>query len=309
MAQRQEQEAVTSPASTPQSEPAKAKSKGGKKFLIIGCIILALLTCAIAASIATYIYLRSRKSEDTTTQDQTDEDQEEDEEDEEDEDEEDDTLKTSEVVEIDDTWSLYTNYQFGFSIKIPSDFYHYDGGCKWSTADGDHSYRPDPAYVPTAIFHDWDNKVAYISCEYYYELSGETTEGSKSYYSNCTKVLNSLEKLKDETSDYWYGWKFVVETVNNDTELEQFIEDRYGEGCELGDKTPTDQAGVYDVELGGEFGLIDAPGICNVNYNTEIKYYPAENIVVAWDTGQAYTFCDEEYTCYDDEMIESFRFE
>lgn len=314
--EQQKGEEVTAPtASAPQTSLSKTKSKGAKKFQIIGCILVTLLTCAIVTFIGAYLYLRSRKKEDTTsdttTEDQADTDVEQDQDQDQDDegDGPDDILESSEVVETDDTWSLYKNYQFGFSIKIPNDFYSYNGGCKWSADSGDHSYRPDPAYIPTAIFHDWDNKVVYISGEYNYELSGETTEESRTYYANCTKVFNSLEKLKDETSNYWYGWKLEVKTIGNDTELASFIADRYGSGCELGDKTLTDQEGVYDVELGGEFGFGDDPETCNVNYNIVMKYYPAGETVVVWDTGQAYTFCDHEYTCYDDEMMESFRFE
>jgi hypothetical protein len=60
--------------------------------------------------------------------------------------------------------------------------------------------------------------------------------------------------------------------------------------------------------------LGDGKGIeqtqCLLNFGTVVKYYPADNKVIAWNTGQAFTFPgDVDYSVtYDQEMVDSFAF-
>lgn len=209
------------------------------------------------------------------------------------------------VSSIDQTWDLYTNNKYGFSIKVPKETYHSFGSmCSWK---GD-SYRPAGGTVPVEIFEDGDT---YISTEYFYELTGATTtEGGTHNFSGCNKVINSIIILNDEKYFQQQGWKIINKTIKSDTELESFIQERYGSGCKLGSKNPSTQEGVFDITVQGD-GKDIAETACPLNYVTVLKYYPAKNKAVSWDLGQAATFYESAHftNVYDQEMVASFRFE
>jgi hypothetical protein len=218
----------------------------------------------------------------------------------------------SKLESIDETWDIYYNCALGFSIAVPKEVKLYYGSCEWSEDEG--SYRPKDAMVPTEVFEDNDSGIVYLGHEYYYELAGETVSEGVHYYSECNKVDNTLNRVSDEylgldRGQYQQAWKFVVETISDDAELDAFIKERYGDACGLGVKTLSgDQEGAYDVGISGEW-----PD-CPINYGTVVKYHPTQNRLVAWDTGQAYTFYkvlgtgEETDIIYDSQIIDSFLF-
>jgi hypothetical protein len=213
----------------------------------------------------------------------------------------------SEITSLDETWNLYTSNGQGFSIKFPKTMASYGGSCTWNEEQG--SYRPQNAIVPVKIFEDSD--AVYIAPEYYYELAGERIEDHKSYYDECNQVANSLELLRDPENLYAsiQMWKLVAKEIHDDAELEGFLKDRYGSGCSLGEKEPTGQDGVYRVRILGD-GKDLGKTQCPLNYGTVVKYYPAGNKVVVWDTGQAATFLADvnHGGSHDGEMVDSFSF-
>ena len=219
--------------------------------------------------------------------------------------------KISEIKPLDETWNTYINHELGFSIKVPKEMMHYDGSCKW--VEKEHSYRPKAAPVSVQVFEDIDNNIVYISSEYFYELAGKIEEVSGNRFTKCNKIINSLELLKKGSGGS--NWEIVMRKVANDSELEQFIKERYGAGCGLGKKVPTEgaikQEGVYSVgiDTGGARDIDEAMEIgCVVNYITVLKYFPARNRVISWDMGQAFTFSGLKDVVYDSEMFNSFRF-
>lgn len=205
------------------------------------------------------------------------------------------------ITMLDETWFKYTNYELGFSINFPRTKTHWRGSCVWIEEDGDHSYRPRYAHVPVKIFED--GNTVYITSEYQHELSGETREtsadgGTRIFFSKCESVLNSLELLHDPEY-YQESWDIVVREIYDDQELDAFLEDRYGPGCGLGEKLMSEQDGVYDVRVA-----------CQLGGGIVVKYYPEGNQVIAWNTGQAYTFSADVSNSVnrDQEMVDSFRF-
>jgi hypothetical protein len=72
----------------------------------------------------------------------------------------------SQIISVDEAWYQYTNYQLGFSFRFPRTALSPYGSCKWTEANGDHSYRPEPLYVPVKVFEDGDT--TYIAGEYYH---------------------------------------------------------------------------------------------------------------------------------------------
>jgi hypothetical protein len=212
----------------------------------------------------------------------------------------------SAVTPVDNVWDLYTNYDHGFSIKIPRQFYHgYGAECSW---DGE-SFRPAGGLVSSAVFDGPDR--IYISSQYFYHLSGETVQDYVYKFSQCDQITNSLAALQNNQYFEQQKWIFVWrDDIAGNADLEEFLQDRYGSGCSLGAQNPTDQPGVFDIKIQGD-GLDLGSTLCPLNYATVVRYYPAEQKVVAWDLGQAVTFtADADWlNAYDQEMVDSFRFE
>jgi len=214
----------------------------------------------------------------------------------------------SEIVSLDETWNQYTNHQLGFSIKVPKTMVSFLGSCKWNEENGDHSYRPESAFVPVKIFEDAGS--VYIVAEYYHKLAGETTDdsGGGHFFAECNKVTNSLALLQDP-DEFHEMWEFVVRDIQNDEELDAFIKSRYGSSCSLGEKTASAQDGVYDVSILGDGKDLEQTQ-CPLNYWAILKYDPQIGKVIAWNPGQAYTFAAAlDYSVVNDqEMIDSFWF-
>lgn len=214
----------------------------------------------------------------------------------------------STTVSLDETWNQYTNPRLGFSLKVPKIVYHSYGACNWTTANGDHSYRPQVSAVPVKIFEDGDD--IFISTEFYYELTDKTQEGGRSFFNDCQRAENSTTLLKDPGNFMEQKWRIVVQEVADEAALEDFLQERYGAGCRLGSQKPTDQEGVYDVVVEGD-GKDISETACPVNFRYVVKYSPEKGKVIAWDLGQAVTFWAD-YAMdqsYDEAMVQSFRFE
>ena len=210
----------------------------------------------------------------------------------------------SSIVSLNNTWNLYTNYNLGFKIKVPKTMYHNRSSCEWI----DNSYRPKGGIVPVSVFEN-DNNV-YISSQYFSYLSGANQINNVYTFSSCTRIFNSVENLNNsEYSALQNVWHFVARTVNNDFELENFIKEKYGSACRLGDKEPTNQAGVYNVRVLSD-GNDSSTSECFMNFIYFIKYHPENNIAISWDIGQSYSFfADDKFNnSYDQVMLESFEF-
>lgn len=104
-------------------------------------------------------------------------------------------------------------------------------------------------------------------------------------------------------------WAMLVKTVNNDQELEQFIKDRYGKDCNLGEKQQSSLPGTFDVQV--DAGNREPGEGCFLNWILFIKYSPEQHKVAAWDIGQDVNFAtnaDGTFVSYDFEMANSFKF-
>jgi len=215
-----------------------------------------------------------------------------------------------------EVWETYTNTELGFSIKYPQMVY------------GTYGCSPNkPFYVPLKVFEDNKNGIVYITEEYYYD---DWDIKSQSNTGPCKKITYSLESLQNEEKNATFsdgshypgwkpflGWKILTNNVKNNIELNKFIKDTYGSGCFVEKKNPwKSQEGVYKIEIKGEDwdkGADLGTTTCPINYKYEVLYIPEKNKLVSVGLGQECGFTtnltSESYKCYDDKMINGFRFE
>lgn len=206
-----------------------------------------------------------------------------------------DGVQNSENVDSTATSSdmyLYTNEKYGFSLQVPKQVSNVGIDCGEKT-------------LPTKVF-DIEGGI-YISSEYFFQYNPKTN--------TCDKTDNSIESMSEPEKIYVPNWKFVVKEINSDIELENFLKERYGNGCIVGEQKLTTQNGVFDVFIQAD-GKDPAETECFVNYVTAIKYYPEKHKVVSWNLGQEPTFWKYDPVntvpgldpSYDADMLSSFRF-
>lgn len=211
-----------------------------------------------------------------------------------------------ELLGIDSNFNRYINYDLGFQIDIPRAAYYNMGSCAYTSANGDHSYRPVEAAVPTKVIVE--EGAAYITSEYFYRLTGETEANNKSYYSGCEKVLTTVAELKNENTFETSYWKIDIKNVNTDTALDAAIKQAYGSGCAIGAKTATADTGTVSVAISGDGLDLDITK-CPINYMTALFYNESKGKFAYWNLGQASSFYLQGMTDgYDAGMKNSFKF-
>ena len=223
--------------------------------------------------------------------------------------------KEETVIAPEEKWKTYTSNALGFSIKYPEMVY------------GVYKCSPQkPFYVPLKIFEDEENGIVYLTQEYYYSDWDSKLQNNTG---SCKKIINSLESLNEQkaivvdvngkvslNSNPFLTRVFVIKNIKNDIELDEFIKDNYGSGCFVNSKKPLGENGVYEIEIKGEdWGKADLGATnCPRNYTYKILYAPEKNKLMSVNLGQECGFgtqyiSEESYKCYDEEMIDSFKFE
>jgi len=219
----------------------------------------------------------------------------------------------STLVSKNDTWNVYTNERFGFTINVPKSYYAWDGACKEENG----FYNVTEAEVPVVVFEDYEGVLfdrAYHAQTYANKYVADKSDlyGGSIVFNNCKIIPTNFDNLNTEVN--W--WKFVFSDVKSDQDLEQFIKIYYGSSCSIGEKKlSAQQSGVYDITIAGD-GLDLGETNCPVNYVYKIKYYPAQNKIMSVKLGQEAKYFatdvdninNTDLISYDDDMIDSFRF-
>ena len=111
------------------------------------------------------------------------------------------------------------------------------------------------------------------------------------------------------------GWAILIRSIKDEGELDKFIKEIYGSGCSAGNKQPWEQQdGVYEISVSAD-GTTLGDTTCPIDWMNRIKvlYAPEKNKLMSVILGQECTFSTNPYSkpyqCYDEEMINSFRFE
>ena len=202
---------------------------------------------------------------------------------------------------IDKEWKKYSNSQLGFSINFPIKSSHYGGACSYSTENGDHSYRLSSAEVENVVIEDKDS--IYLAAKTLFQLEGETKEDFRSFFASCEQKETTLAQLQKERRT----WNILVKTVNDEEGVESFIKARFGDGCQLGEKTETTQPGVFDVKVKGD-GKDISETACPINYMFVIRYAPQKQKIFSWDLGQSINFSSQDgKSSYDQDIVKSFQ--
>lgn len=204
-------------------------------------------------------------------------------------------------------WETYTNSQLGFSIKYPQMVY------------GIYRCEPDkPFYVPVKVFEDNKNGIVYIAEEFYYD---NWDDKAQSNTGPCRKIIYSIDSLTKAREIYgnpFLSRVFSIKNIKNNTELNKYIKNSYGSGCFIEKKVPwKSQDGVYEISIKGEDwdkGADPETTTCRLPMSRLIFLYePVKGKFMSVNMGQECGFTTdyntESFKCYDDEMINSFRFE
>lgn len=212
-------------------------------------------------------------------------------------------------------WETYVSSELGFSIKYPEMVYGVN------RCDSE-----KPFWVPLKIFEDEENGIVYITEEYYYDNWDSELQNNTG---PCEKITNSFKSLNEQRAiivdindkislnyNPFLTKVLVIKNIKNDAELNKFIKDNYGMGCFVEKKELWVQKGVYEIKIKGEDwdkGADLGMTTCPYNYVYKILYAPKKNKLMLVNLGQECGFETnynlESYKCYDDEIVNSFKFE
>lgn len=187
------------------------------------------------------------------------------------------------------SWKTYTNSLLGFSIRYPESIYVSPTDCS----------DPSATMALLVVSDDPQRDQIYIAPDY--TISG----------SDCKKqqvTINDLNGSQKKPIALPF-WRLRVVRIADEAALRYFIGKEFGSSCTIGKKTPSQQAGVFDVEIKGD-GKPLSETKCPVMVKEVLKYYPATQSLAFWSMGEEPTFIgDAQGTIiYDFDMEKSFQF-
>jgi hypothetical protein len=198
-------------------------------------------------------------------------------------------------------WSLYQNDNLGFLIELPSEI-----------ATISKCPNNKMVSVPVKVFENNESHVVYIVPEYYYDASWSSKE--QKFTEDCAKVIYSLDMLETEKREKpFLGWTINISDIKNEEDILRAIKDNFGSTCEIKDKIK-DEQGNYEISLyGSDWNFNDGlESNCMINYSYRIIYSEGKNKMMSVILGQECTFGTDPnikpYYCYDENMINSFKF-
>lgn len=198
------------------------------------------------------------------------------------------------------SWIDYVNAQLGFSIMVPPET---NGKVRCSNAQATN--------VPVKIFEDNSNGVVYISQAYYYDA---WDQAKQIMTDQCKKVTPTLDSLR--AGDI-LGWKIAINDIKNDEDILKYVRANFGSTCSITDKA-LQKDGNYQISIKGrdfaENGEITMDPTCLTNFVYKILYSQEKHKLMSVALGQECEFgtnpsIQSSYQCYDDTMIQSFKFQ
>ena len=187
---------------------------------------------------------------------------------------------------------LYENADFGISLNLPKKFYNSIYNC-FENKDGDLVFEPQ---MDDLVVYDLPGGLFLSGTQQY--TKHKTDDGFE-----C-KELN-LEELNERTAF------FIKKTVvKNESDINQFLSEVYGEECKLDELIALDQDEVYSLRFSGLDGVFGPDNGCFTNWAFRNFYNKKTGEIVYWDIGQDIVFLkgDDFSSGYDNEISDSLKF-
>jgi hypothetical protein len=186
--------------------------------------------------------------------------------------------KKSQIVEIDEVFNRYSNYQLGFSIKYPTK------GMGWRCLKDDGAPGRDMAYIEHTILEETENNyIHFINKEYIIERNNKDLKAisCETKTTNIAAISQSRKNNGYQTVYFLGGFHFKYVKVQNDEDLIKLADDVHGPGCDV--KVNHDENGeILSASLNG-FGY---PNPCPLNYGYRYMYIPQIKLGITWGIGQ-----------------------
>ena len=213
----------------------------------------------------------------------------------------------SEWVQIDEDWYVYQNHRLGFSIKIPANPIWSNG------AQCSELIYPESGLLPVTVVEGEDR--IYITTattlQFPYSEQDKSLKVTPDRGENCEVVKVTLNLLQNE--DYYpMGiWEIAVKPITSDNDLEQLVDEYYGDCYFVNEKNPLNDRGLIEVKISGnEDPNVDPDATCVVRWGYLYYYSEEFSRASTWMVGQSLAFCADgpNQNCYDSDMIHSFEF-
>lgn len=205
---------------------------------------------------------------------------------------------------------VYTNFELGFSVKLPPKAFVGYGSC---VKEKD-SYRPKIAEVPIVGLQS--GNTVYIASEYSYRLSGES-QGSTggTNFAKCTKTTNKASEVNNEKIGHYIdAIPISVGAVEENSKIIDFFRKEFSvdNGMKVVKITDSKDGNWQDVVL--DQTCADGEDMCfgsgdiGLNQNISVRYYKDKKKLVVIQQGQSYRFFKDAAgtSNYDDEIVETF---
>lgn len=128
---------------------------------------------------------------------------------------------------------------------------------------------------------------------------------------NCEVVKVTLNLLQNENYYPMGLWEIAVKPITSDNDLEQFVDEYYGDCYYVNEKKPLSDRGLIEIMISGnEDPNVDPNATCVVRWGYLYYYSEEFSRASTWMVGQSLHFCagGPNQDCYDSDMIHSFEF-
>ena len=183
---------------------------------------------------------------------------------------------------------IYENKDMGISMKLPRKFYNYTLDCEVI----DDRAKMTPGMDEMKVYELDNGFVLGGTVAYKYEV-----ENGK-----CTQ--RDFYNVKSRTAFYIQEY-----TAKNEAEINEFLQEVYGENCKLDELVPLEQENVFRFQFSSSDGVLGPEGGCFTNWAFRNFYNQETGQIIYWDIGQDFNFLKGiDQGPYDQEISDSLRF-
>src|SRR5680860_579445 len=186
-------------------------------------------------------------------------------------------------------WSDYKNKEYGFVLSYPS--LSIDNKF-WSNL---------PVGLDALLLNQVLSKNNNFYLHQKYDISIDLPTGK------LIKTENTFIPEYNGQPGYGFPWHIVILDIKNESELGEFIKQKYGSGCNYESKQKTEFIDNYEIKIIGD-GKDLGSTACPVNYEYYIRYSPTRQKVAFWHTGQECIIGLSFDNCFDQKISDSFHF-